>query len=58
MCLTESVTCLLHHSRKEVSQEVWVIMSPRRALEQGSCILVLALTLYPLLVTELTAGTQ
>ena len=41
-----------------MSQEDGAITSPRRALEQGSCILVLALTLCPLLVTKLTAGTQ
>ena len=57
-CLTVSVVCPLHHNRKVVSQEDGAIASPRRALEQGSCILVLALTLCPLLVTKLTVGTQ
>ena len=57
-CLTVSVVCPLHHNRKVVSQEDGAIASPRRALEQGPCILVLALTLCPLLVTELTVGTQ
>ena len=57
-CLTVSVVCPLHHNRKVVSQEDGAITSPRRALEQGSCILVLTLTLCPLLVTKLTVGTQ
>ena len=47
-CFMVSVVCLLHN-RKVVSQEDGSIESPRKAQEQGSCILVLTLMLCALL---------